>query len=78
MRINIRMSFDCLQIARFSFFVCAYMEKDIRRSWFKPPYVGLHLDLQLREPIYLKIGEIDIILLKKVLLFTKSVTTMSA
>ena len=43
MRIKIRMSFDCVHFACFPFF-CIYTEKDIRRNWTKPPYVGLHLN----------------------------------
>ena len=39
----IRMSFDCMHFACFLFF-CVYTEKDIRRNWTKPPYVGLRLD----------------------------------
>ena len=50
--INIRMPFDCTHFAYFSFFyVCVYNEKDIRHKWTKPPYAGLHLDQQPREPL---------------------------
>ena len=76
MRINIRMSFDWLHFDYFFFCVC--MEKDIRRIWTNPLYVDLHLDQPSSEPVYLKNEEIKIILLKKLLLITKSETTMSA
>ena len=52
MRIKIRMSIDCMH---FTFFLrLLYMEQDIRRNWSKPLYVGLHLDQQPSESVYLK------------------------
>ena len=53
------------------------MEKDIGRNWSKLLYVDLHLDQQPSEPVYLKNDGIKILLLKKFLLITKSVATMS-
>ena len=53
------------------------MEQDIRRNSSKPPYIGLHLNQQRREPVYLKNGGINVILFKKFLWFINSVTTTS-
>ena len=68
MRINTRISFDCMNFACF-LFICVYTENDIRHNWTKPSYVGLQLDQQPspREPVWLKNGGINIILLKKFL-----------
>ena len=78
-RVFMRMSFDCMHFTCFPFFFvfffCVYTEKDIRRNWTKPPYVGLHLNQQPGEPVCLKSAKINIILLKKFLQFTKSVAT---
>ena len=51
------MSFDWMHFACFSGFFCVYTEKDIRHNWTKPPYVGLHLDQQPKQPVYLKTAE---------------------
>ena len=75
MRINVRMSFDCMH---FTCFFCVYKEYNIRRKWSKLLYVGLRLDQQPSEPVYLKNDGIKALLLKKFLLITKSKTTMSA
>ena len=48
--------FDCMHFACFSFTFRIYIEKDIRRTWSKPPYVGLHFDQQPRESVCLKNG----------------------
>ena len=72
MRINIRLSFDCMHFTCFFFFAFVW------NYWSKPLYVGLHLNQQPREPVYLKNDGIKITLLKKFLLITKSKTTMSA
>ena len=72
MRINIRLSFDCMHFTCFVFFAFVW------NYWSKPPYVALHLNQQPSEPAYLKNDGIKITLLKKFLLITKSETTMSA
>ena len=48
----------CLQAFCLLFFLFSvYIEKDIRRYWCKPPYIGLHIDQQPREPNYQKTAE---------------------
>ena len=72
---RIRMPFDCMHFACFSFF-CVYTEKDIKRNWTKPPYISQHFNpTTYRERM--KNGGISTIMLKKFLLFTKSVAMMS-
>ena len=73
MRINKRISFDC---KHFTYFFCVYVEQDVRRNWSKPLYVGLHLDQQPSESVYLKNDGIKTLVLKKFLLIIKSETTM--
>ena len=79
-RVFMRINYACRLIAGilpvFCFF-CVYTEKDIRSNWTKPPHVGLRLNQQPREPVCLKSGKINIILLKKFLQFIKSIATMS-
>ena len=59
-------SFDRMHFACFFLFFCVYVEKDIRRNYFKPSHEGLHLDQHPRELVYLKNGRISTILLKSV------------
>ena len=77
MRINLRMSFDWMHFACFSFFfvfTCNKISDVIGLNRF----MYRHLNQPSSEPVYLINDGIKIILLKEFLLITKSETTMSA
>ena len=44
------MHFTCF----FCVFFCVYIEKDIKRNRSKLPYVGLRLEQEPRQPVFLK------------------------